>query len=313
MVSNPLAAERAVEAAENAHDETQIKAAKAIRRRTYLLEAALILAAYFVYGWVRGLVEGHTGDAIHRAQQLVRLERSLHIYHEKAINHFVAHQHWLAYICDYWYAIMHFLVTIWVGVWIYWKHPEWARQLRTAWYSMNVVAIFGFAFLPLAPPRLLPGGGFIDTVVKFHTWGSWGSKSVSKDANLYAAMPSMHIGWSLWVAIAVVLLARRTWVCCARRPVPTGDAVRDRRHRQPLLHGRGRRGRRVPGRHPDRAADHEATSASASASGEAALGLRELADRDRDRPGSLRLHVGPLPLLAQRAVVDAKPARPMQL
>jgi hypothetical protein len=212
VVPNPLAVERAVEAAEETHDQTQIKAAKAIRRRTYLLEAGLILAAYFVYGWVRGLVEGHTGDAIHRAQQLVRLEHTLHIYHEKAINHFVASQHWLAYICNYWYAIMHFLVTIAVGVWIYWKHPEWARQLRTAWYAMNVVAIFGFAFLPLAPPRLLPGGGFIDTVVKFHTWGSWGSKSVSKDANLYAAMPSMHIGWSLWVAFAVVLMARRTWV-----------------------------------------------------------------------------------------------------
>jgi hypothetical protein len=212
VVSNPLAAERAVEAAKDSHDETQIRAAKAIRRRTYVFEAALILAAYFVYGWVRGLVEGHTADAVHRAHQLVRLERSLHIYHEKALNHFVAHQHWLAYICNYWYAIMHFLVTIWVGVWIYWKRPEWARQFRTAWYSMNVVAIFGFAFLPLAPPRLLAGGGFIDTVVNFHTWGSWGSKSVSKDANLYAAMPSMHIGWSLWVAIAVVLLARRTWV-----------------------------------------------------------------------------------------------------
>ena len=51
---------------------------------------------------------------------------------DEAINHFVASQHWLAYICDYWYAIMHFLVTIAVGVWIYWKHPEWARQLRTS-------------------------------------------------------------------------------------------------------------------------------------------------------------------------------------
>jgi hypothetical protein len=107
---------------------------------------------------------------------------------------------------------MHFLVTIAVGIWIYRSHPRWARQLRTAWYCMNIVALLGFAFLPLCPPRLLPGAGFIDTVVKFHTWGSWGSKSVSKDANLYAAMPSMHIGWSLWVAIAVVLLARRTWV-----------------------------------------------------------------------------------------------------
>ena len=103
-------------------------------------------------------------------------------------------------------------MTIVVGIWIYRSHPEWARQLRTAWYFMNIVALLGFAYLPLAPPRLLPGGGFIDTVVHFHTWGSWGSKSVSKDANLYAAMPSMHIGWSLWVALAVVLLARRTWV-----------------------------------------------------------------------------------------------------
>ena len=48
--------------------------------------------------------------------------------------------------------------------------------------------------------------------MKFHTWGSWGNKNVSKDANLYAAMPSMHIGWSLSFAIAVVLLARRAWV-----------------------------------------------------------------------------------------------------
>jgi hypothetical protein len=118
VVSNPLAAERAVEAAKDSHDENQLRAARAIRRRTYVFEAALILAAYFVYGWVRGLVEGHTADAVHRAHQLVRLERSLHIYHEKALNHFVAHQHWLAYICNYWYAIMHFLVTIWVGVWI---------------------------------------------------------------------------------------------------------------------------------------------------------------------------------------------------
>ncbi len=212
MVSDPLAAERAVEAAEESHNDAGVQIAKANRRRTWYYEVVLVLIGYFIYSWVRGLVQGHTGEAIHRAHQIVRLEHSLHIYHEKAVNHFVASQHWLAYICDYWYAILHFLVTIVVGIWIYRSHPEWARQLRTAWYFMNIVALLGFAYLPLAPPRLLPGGGFIDTVVRFHTWGSWGSKSVSKDANLYAAMPSMHIGWSLWVAFAVVLLARRTWV-----------------------------------------------------------------------------------------------------
>jgi hypothetical protein len=212
VVSDPLAAERAVQEADETHRGTAVKAAKANRRRTWYYEVVLIGVGYFVYSWVRNLVAGHKGEAVHRAQQLVRLERTLHIYHEKAINHFVAGQHWLAYASNYWYAVMHFLITIWVGIWIYRRHPEWARQLRTAWYCMNIVALLGFAYLPLAPPRLLPGGGYFDTVVRFHTWGSWGDKGVASESNQYAAMPSMHIGWSLWVAIVVVLLARRPWV-----------------------------------------------------------------------------------------------------
>ena len=213
MVSDPLAAEREVEEAEETHSPEIIHQAKENRRRTWYFEVVLILAGYFIYSWVRGLVEGHKTAAYDRAYDVIRIERWLGIFHEKEINHFVARQHWLAYVCNYWYAIMHFLVIIVVGIWVYRSHPAWARQLRTAWYLMNVVALLGFAFIPLAPPRLLDQKyGFIDTVVDFHTWGSWGSKSVSKDANLYAAMPSMHIGWSLWVAITVVLLARRTWV-----------------------------------------------------------------------------------------------------
>ncbi len=212
MVSDPWTAERDLEDAIESHQESAVKEAKAKRRRTWYYEVVLVLVGYLIYSWVRGLVAGHKGEAIHLAEQLVRLERTLHIYHERSINHFLAGQHWLAYISNYWYAIMHFLVTIVVGVWIYRSHPDWARQLRSAWYSMNVVALLGFAFLPLCPPRLLPGAGYIDTVVRYHTWGSWGDKNVSKDANLYAAMPSMHIGWSLWVAICVFLLARRTWV-----------------------------------------------------------------------------------------------------
>lgn len=217
MVSDPLAAEREVLQAEESEKPEQVKEAKANRRRTWYYELVLILIGYGLYSWVRGLVHSNESSAVVHAKDLVRLENWLHIYGEKPINHWVAGQHWLAYICNYWYAIMHFLVIIVVAIWLYRSHPEWARQIRTAWYCMNVVALLGFAFIPLAPPRLFDPqppnrDGFIDTVVKFHTWGSWGDKNVSKDANLYAAMPSMHIGWSLTVAVAVVLLARRGWV-----------------------------------------------------------------------------------------------------
>ena len=30
--------------------------------------------------------------------------------------------------------------------------------------------------------------------------------------NLYAAMPSLHVGWSTWSALALIPLCRRTWL-----------------------------------------------------------------------------------------------------
>jgi hypothetical protein len=59
---------------------------------------------------------------------------------------------------------------------------------------------------------MLGSNGFVDTVVTFHTWGSWGSSGVDSASNQFAAMPSLHIGWSLWCAIVVARLARRRWV-----------------------------------------------------------------------------------------------------
>src|SRR5204863_485542 len=54
--------------------------------------------------------------------------------------------------------------------------------------------------------------GYIDTVVVHGTWGSWGSSGVDSASNQFAAMPSLHIGWSVWCALAVIHLAPRLWV-----------------------------------------------------------------------------------------------------
>lgn len=56
------------------------------------------------------------------------------------------------------------------------------------------------------------GGGFIDTVPLHHTWGSLASGAAASTTNQYAAMPSMHIGWSLWCGLTIFFLAERTWV-----------------------------------------------------------------------------------------------------
>jgi hypothetical protein len=70
------------------------------------------------------------------------------------------------------------------------------------------MALAGFALYPLAPPRLLPGAGYLDTVELFHTWGSLASPSIASQSNQFAAMPSLHVAWALWAGISVFRCAR---------------------------------------------------------------------------------------------------------
>lgn len=185
-----------------------------------------IAISYWLYSTVRSRTGSTTAADCGLAQSLSPLQRkacgrALDIWHferaigtgfERGFNKAVAGIETLAKFANYWYAIAHFVVTIGVLVWVYRRHPFQYRGVRTALYSTNLVALIGFATYELAPPRMLTQLGFIDTVVRFHTWGSWGSDGIASVSNQFAAMPSMHIAWSVWSAIALVRLSPHKWV-----------------------------------------------------------------------------------------------------
>jgi hypothetical protein len=177
-----------------------------------LPEAVLLAALYAAYRSTRNLLGSARGQAVARGQAIERFESRLHLDPERALNHFVAAHPALATICDYEYAAAHFAITLIVMVLLYRRHRPTARRLAAAWYLTNLLALLGFWLYALAPPRLLPGGGFIDTVVVFHTWGSWGTGAVASASNQYAAMPSLHIAWASWCAVGIWQLTRRDWV-----------------------------------------------------------------------------------------------------
>ncbi len=183
-----------------------------MRRPKWWQEVAFIAVCYWLYSLVRNAVPDHRTAAGHRAADIYALERAMHIGVEHSVNVFVAHTSWLAYACNYYYATLHFVVTIGVLVWLYLRHPLRYRSIRSVLFATNLVALLGFWFYALAPPRLMSGRGFVDTIIAFHTWGSWGSADVAKASNQFAAMPSLHIGWSLWCAVAIASLAHRRWV-----------------------------------------------------------------------------------------------------
>ncbi len=175
-------------------------------------ELALIGISYWLYSLVRNAVPTMEATAERNAHNIWHFEQILGIADERVINHAFDSVTWLIVGMNYYYATLHFIMTIGVLVWLFRSHPGRYAAARLALFVTTAIALFGYYFYPLAPPRLMTGGGFIDTVAKHHTWGSMASGDMAQVSNQFAAMPSMHIGWSLWCGLTIAFLARRYWV-----------------------------------------------------------------------------------------------------
>jgi hypothetical protein len=182
------------------------------RRPVWWQELLIIGFGYWVYTIVRNAVPEQQSIALRHGANVQRLQDVLHLNFELSVNHFVARNEWLAQVMNYYYATLHFLVTIAVMVWLFARRPHVYRGARTVLFTTTLAGLLGFYLYPLAPPRLLPQYDYIDTLRTYHTWGSLADPNIAEHSNQFAAMPSLHIAWSLWCGIAIYLCARRPWV-----------------------------------------------------------------------------------------------------
>ncbi|HWK93585.1 MAG TPA: phosphatase PAP2 family protein [Luteimicrobium sp.] len=175
-------------------------------------EALLVVAVYAVYSVIRNLAPQRSSLAEHNAWNGLRLEESLRIDVEHGINDFVVAHPWIAVPANYFYATLFLPAVIGTLVWLWIRRPQVYSHYRTALVVMTLIGLICFWLYPLAPPRLLPGAGFVDTVPYFHTWGMDSSgPSNTGVSNQYAAMPSLHFGWSLWCGTTLWRCASRVW------------------------------------------------------------------------------------------------------
>ncbi|MET9466294.1 phosphatase PAP2 family protein [Streptomyces sp. NPDC006544] len=181
------------------------------RRPRLWFEILLIAVSYWTYSLIRNAVPEQKAAALANADWIWKVERALGIAVEEKVNHAVNSVTWLVVGMNYYYATLHFVVTIGVLVWIYRFHPGRYAATRLVLFATTGVALVGYYFYPLAPPRLMNGHDFVDTVLVHHTWGSMASGNLKHMSNQYAAMPSMHIGWSLWCGLTIFAVASAPW------------------------------------------------------------------------------------------------------
>jgi hypothetical protein len=162
-----------------------------------------------VYDIVLNLEPLRQHVALAHGRSLLDLERTLSIDPEKALNAWLAAQHTLGLVVSDYYDNAHFVVTLGVLALLWWRRADVYRPLRSALVLVNLLGFVVFWLYPVAPPRML--GGYTDVVSATGAFGSWHSGSLASHANEFAAMPSLHMAWAIWCAVAIWRMTDRRW------------------------------------------------------------------------------------------------------
>src|SRR5690606_17350386 len=117
---------------------------------------------------------------------------------------------WAVEMANSYYATMHFPATLAFLVWMFIRRPDYYLWIRRALVLLTSAALVGHLAFPLAPPRMLPELGFVDTGI-LYDMSVYGADGANSLANQYAAMPSLHVAWAALVAVGLIVSTKSWW------------------------------------------------------------------------------------------------------
>ncbi|HET9172877.1 MAG TPA: phosphatase PAP2 family protein [Actinospica sp.] len=178
------------------------------RARPFLFEAALIILLYGLWQLVGSLAGSGDYSAVGRGRWIWDAERAFWLPSERALQDWILPHPLLVQIANLYYASMHFTVLIIFLIWLFTRHRAQYGRWRTV-LALLTAACLLIQFLPVAPPRMVPVTGMVDTAMVYHQ--SVYGTIAGFQADQLSAMPSVHVGWAVLVAIAVCSVTRSRW------------------------------------------------------------------------------------------------------
>lgn len=173
-------------------------------------ELLLVTALFLVYKLGRLLASGRVAEAFDNAHRVWHLERLLDLPSETGVQQELLQSQFLVHAANCYYAYVHFPAAIAFLLWIYLRRPVHYRWVRRVMVALTGIALVLHLLVPLAPPRMLPHTGLIDTAARFGP-AVYGPPQADTVANQYAAMPSLHIGWAAVIALGLIITSRTRW------------------------------------------------------------------------------------------------------
>jgi diacylglycerol O-acyltransferase / wax synthase len=178
-----------------------------LRRLPWLAgQVLLYLVMFQVYKMVRKqfILEDNTG-AFNNATDIIRIEESLGLFFELDLQRWILDRpDWVILFFNnvYAYYTQAFLVSM---AFLALMAPVRYRYIRRAFFISMAIATPMYLIYPLAPPRFMDtyGWPFVDTMQVYGP--NYFSETGIVTANRFAAMPSMHVGWTTFFAIGLML------------------------------------------------------------------------------------------------------------
>lgn len=176
-----------------------------------ITELGIVVFAFLCYFLVRGAVVDRTADAIHHARWIIDLQINLGVFVEPAFQRWVLDYDLLGRALNFVYFWLDFPLIAVVGMVLFWKHRRAYTLTRDAMLISGGMALLLYWVYPVAPPRFLPEWGFVDTLEVYDNL-SYQAQSLQPFVNPFAAVPSLHVGWALLLAVGVFAATRNPWL-----------------------------------------------------------------------------------------------------
>ena len=174
-----------------------------------LRETATVLGLFALWQFAGQLSVMGTQDAVARGEWIWNTERKVGLPSEYTLQHWVLPHPSLVQGANYYYATMHFGAMVVLLAWVFLRHRESYTWVRTTLILVTAASL-AVQLIPVAPPRLLPGGGMVDTAL-IYGQSVYGTTVAGLQADSYSAMPSVHVAWCVLVAVAVVRISPSRW------------------------------------------------------------------------------------------------------
>ena len=173
-----------------------------------LFEIFICGALLVIYRAIRMINKTDLRAAFANAREIVRFEEWLGLPFEDNLQGFLLDHPTLIRLLNHYYIWFHFPAAIGLLLWLYLRHQDRYQPIRNLMAFVTFAALIIHLLFPLAPPRMMTG--FVDTMREFGP-SIYPANAVDGAANQIAAMPSLHFGWAMIEAMAVVSVLKSRW------------------------------------------------------------------------------------------------------